>query len=78
MAANGEAIGERAGGLEPASPGETRVRRALLSVSDKQGIVELAGGLSVLPLPLNGLALESARHGARQCSGYLSHWSGYC
>jgi phosphoribosylaminoimidazolecarboxamide formyltransferase / IMP cyclohydrolase len=29
----------------PPPPGETRVRRALLSVSDKQGIVELARGL---------------------------------
>src|SRR5438270_5532661 len=64
MAANGEAIGERAGGLEPASPGETRVRRALLSVSDKQGIVELAGGLSEL-----GVEIVSTGGTARTLTG---------
>jgi phosphoribosylaminoimidazolecarboxamide formyltransferase / IMP cyclohydrolase len=37
--------GER---LERALPGEVRVRRALLSVSDKTGIVELARGLAEL------------------------------
>jgi phosphoribosylaminoimidazolecarboxamide formyltransferase / IMP cyclohydrolase len=35
-------------GLEPAAPGEVRVRRALLSVSDKDGIVEFAQGLREL------------------------------
>jgi phosphoribosylaminoimidazolecarboxamide formyltransferase/IMP cyclohydrolase len=33
-------------GLERAAPGEGRVRRALLSVSDKQGIVDFARGLT--------------------------------
>ncbi len=35
-------------GLESGAPGETRVRRALLSVSDKQGIVDFARGLTEL------------------------------
>src|SRR5438105_6680135 len=35
-------------GIERARPGEVRVRRALLSVSDKRGIVEFARGLSEL------------------------------
>jgi phosphoribosylaminoimidazolecarboxamide formyltransferase/IMP cyclohydrolase len=48
MVGDSEAIGIRAVGLEPAAPGEARVRRALLSVSDKEGIVELARGLSEL------------------------------
>jgi phosphoribosylaminoimidazolecarboxamide formyltransferase / IMP cyclohydrolase len=34
--------------LERAAPGETRVRRALLSVSDKQGIVDFARSLTAL------------------------------
>jgi len=34
--------------LEKAAPGEVRVRRALVSVSDKTGVVELARGLSEL------------------------------
>src|SRR5271168_4649497 len=40
--------GESAGGVERAEPGEVRIRRALLSVSDKRGIVELARGLAEL------------------------------
>ncbi len=36
------------GGVERAAPGEVRVRRALLSVSDKRGVVELAQGLAEL------------------------------
>src|SRR5437870_11773530 len=35
-------------GVERARPGEVRVRRALLSVSAKRGIVEFARGLSEL------------------------------
>ena len=38
----------RAAGMEAAEPGEVRVRRALLSVSDKTGLVELARGLGDL------------------------------
>jgi phosphoribosylaminoimidazolecarboxamide formyltransferase/IMP cyclohydrolase len=40
--------GARSAAIEQAAPGEVRVRRALLSVSDKQGIVELARGLGEL------------------------------
>jgi phosphoribosylaminoimidazolecarboxamide formyltransferase/IMP cyclohydrolase len=32
-------------GAEPAAPGEVRIRRALLSVSDKRGLVDFARGL---------------------------------
>jgi phosphoribosylaminoimidazolecarboxamide formyltransferase/IMP cyclohydrolase len=39
-------MAERAArGVEPAAPGEVRIRRALLSVSDKRGLVEFARGL---------------------------------
>ena len=35
-------------GIERSQPGEVRVRRALLSVSDKAGIVDFARGLEQL------------------------------
>ena len=35
-------------GVQPAAPGEVRVKRALLSVSDKAGIVDFARGLAEL------------------------------
>ncbi|MBO0767671.1 MAG: bifunctional phosphoribosylaminoimidazolecarboxamide formyltransferase/IMP cyclohydrolase [Solirubrobacterales bacterium] len=38
--------------LEPSDPGEVQVKRALLSVSDKTGIVEFAKGLSELGIEL--------------------------
>ncbi len=41
-----------AGGLERAAPGEVQVKRALLSVSDKTGIVDFARGLSELGVEL--------------------------
>ena len=44
--------GDRSTGVERAAPGEVRVRRALLSVSDKRGIVELARGLKDLGVEL--------------------------
>jgi len=40
------------GGIERAEPGDVRVRRALLSVSDKTGIVDFARGLSELGVEL--------------------------
>ncbi len=43
---------DRTGGVEAAGPGVVRVRRALLSVSDKQGIVDLASGLAELDVEL--------------------------
>jgi phosphoribosylaminoimidazolecarboxamide formyltransferase / IMP cyclohydrolase len=42
----------RAPGIERALPGEVRVRRALLSVSDKRGIVDFARGLEELGIEL--------------------------
>jgi phosphoribosylaminoimidazolecarboxamide formyltransferase/IMP cyclohydrolase len=39
-------------GVEPAAPGEVRVRRALLSVSEKHGIVEFARGLRELAVEI--------------------------
>ena len=45
MASESELMSDRAAGVEPAKPGEVRVRRALLSVSEKAGLVELAQGL---------------------------------
>jgi phosphoribosylaminoimidazolecarboxamide formyltransferase/IMP cyclohydrolase len=39
-------------GVQRAAPGEVRVRRALMSVSDKQGIVQFARGLAELGVEL--------------------------
>jgi len=52
MAGERDLMIERSGGVEPAAPGEVRVRRALLSVSDKDGVVELAAGLAELGVEL--------------------------
>ncbi len=50
-------------GIERAAPGEVRVRRALLSVSDKAGIVEFARGLEEL-----GVEIVSTGGTARELS----------
>jgi len=50
--------------LERAAPGAVRVRRALLSVSDKQGIVEFARGLAEL-----GIEIVSTGGTARELAG---------
>src|ERR1700683_2191874 len=53
-------------GLERAAPGEVRVRRALLSVSDKHGIVDFASGLAQLGVEIvstGGTARELAAAG---------------
>ena len=66
MVSQGDVRTDRAGGIEPAAPGEVRVRRALLSVSEKQGIVELASGLEQLGVEIvstGGTARELARAG---------------
>ena len=58
--------GELKGGIERAAPGEVRVRRALLSVSDKRGVVELARGLAELEVEIvstGGTARELAGGG---------------
>jgi phosphoribosylaminoimidazolecarboxamide formyltransferase/IMP cyclohydrolase len=52
MPSDSDLVTERTGGVEPAAAGEVRVRRALLSVSDKEGIVELAAGLAELDIEL--------------------------
>ncbi len=56
--------GDRASGVERAAPAEVRVRRALLSVSDKRGAVELARGLAEL-----GVEIVSTGGTARELSG---------
>src|ERR1700689_1924749 len=48
MAADEELMSEPHAGLERAEPGQVHVRRALLSVSDKTGIVDFARGLTEL------------------------------
>ncbi len=45
-------LASQASGVEPAQPGEVRIRRALLSVSDKRGLVELARGLRELDVEI--------------------------
>jgi len=57
-------MSDRHTGVEPAAPGEVRVRRALLSVSDKHGIVELAEGLAEL-----GVEIVSTGGTARELAG---------
>jgi phosphoribosylaminoimidazolecarboxamide formyltransferase / IMP cyclohydrolase len=42
----------QATGMDPAAPGAVRVRRALLSVSEKEGIVEFARGLEELGIEI--------------------------
>jgi phosphoribosylaminoimidazolecarboxamide formyltransferase/IMP cyclohydrolase len=66
MASAREPITARGAGVERAAPGETRVRRALLSVSDKRGIVDFARGLQQLDVELvstGGTARELAGAG---------------
>jgi phosphoribosylaminoimidazolecarboxamide formyltransferase / IMP cyclohydrolase len=57
-------MSDRQAGVEPAAPGEVRVRRALLSVSDKHGIVEFAQGLAGL-----GVELVSTGGTSRELAG---------
>jgi phosphoribosylaminoimidazolecarboxamide formyltransferase/IMP cyclohydrolase len=64
MATEGDVMTDHQQGVERAAPGEVRVRRALLSVSDKSGIVELAQGLVEL-----GVELISTGGTARELSG---------
>jgi phosphoribosylaminoimidazolecarboxamide formyltransferase/IMP cyclohydrolase len=48
MSTKGDVMTKQGAGVERSAPGEVRVLRALLSVSDKQGIVEFARGLQEL------------------------------
>jgi phosphoribosylaminoimidazolecarboxamide formyltransferase / IMP cyclohydrolase len=52
MTTEGELMTDHASGVQRAAPGEVQVRRALLSVSDKSGIVEFAQGLAELGVEL--------------------------
>jgi len=70
MAPEGDVMTDHAQGVERAAPGEVRLRRALLSVSDKEGIVDFARGLSELGVELvstggTARALADAGVGAR-------------
>jgi len=66
MGTDSDLATRRAGGVERAAPGEVRVRRALLSVSEKQGIVDFARGLEELGVEIvstGGTARELAAAG---------------
>src|SRR3984893_12705020 len=52
MASKGEEITARSAGVERAAPGEARLRRALLSVSEKHGSVDFARGLQELGIEI--------------------------
>ncbi len=55
-------------GAEPVSPGEVRVRRAILTVSDKTGLVDFARGLTELGVEIistGGTARELAAEGVQ-------------
>jgi phosphoribosylaminoimidazolecarboxamide formyltransferase/IMP cyclohydrolase len=64
MASARQSITGRESGIERAAPGEVRVRRALLSVSDKTGIVDFARGLEEL-----GVEIVSTGGTARELLG---------
>ena len=60
-------------------PGEVRVRRALLSVSDKRGVVDFARGLAELGVELvstGGTARRAARAPASR-SGAIEDFTGF-
>ena len=66
MLSEGDLETSKTAGIQRAAPGEVRVRRALLSVSEKQGIVEFAHGLEELGVEIvstGGTARELARSG---------------
>jgi phosphoribosylaminoimidazolecarboxamide formyltransferase / IMP cyclohydrolase len=66
MAPDGDVVTPSATAIERAAPGEVRVRRALLSVSDKHGIVDFARGLEQLGVEIvstGGTSRELAEAG---------------
>jgi phosphoribosylaminoimidazolecarboxamide formyltransferase / IMP cyclohydrolase len=66
VASSGELTSDRADVIERTAPGEVRVRRALLSVSDKAGVIDFARGLQELGVELvstGGTARELDRAG---------------
>jgi phosphoribosylaminoimidazolecarboxamide formyltransferase/IMP cyclohydrolase len=64
MVPEGDVMTDHAAGVARAAPGEVRVRRALLSVSDKRGIVEFAQGLADV-----GVELVSTGGTSRELAG---------
>jgi phosphoribosylaminoimidazolecarboxamide formyltransferase / IMP cyclohydrolase len=64
MISRGDTTTGRDAGIERSAPGEVRVRRALLSVSDKAGILDFARGLDEL-----GVELVSTGGTARELAG---------
>jgi phosphoribosylaminoimidazolecarboxamide formyltransferase/IMP cyclohydrolase len=64
MASARQSITGRETGIERAAPGEVRLRRALLSVSDKAGIIDFARGLEGL-----GVEIVSTGGTARELTG---------
>ncbi len=64
MPAEGDLMTDHATGVAPSAPGAVRLRRALLSVSDKQGIVDFAHGLAEL-----GVELVSTGGTSRELAG---------
>jgi phosphoribosylaminoimidazolecarboxamide formyltransferase / IMP cyclohydrolase len=66
MLSKGELGADQAAGIERAAPAEVRVRRALLSVSEKTGIADFARGLQELGVEIvstGGTARELAEGG---------------
>src|SRR5689334_15842239 len=66
MAVDGDVVTSGAEGVQGAAPGEVRLRRALLSVSDKTGLGDFAKGLAELGVELvstGGTARELQRRG---------------
>jgi phosphoribosylaminoimidazolecarboxamide formyltransferase/IMP cyclohydrolase len=66
MTPDGDVVTPSAAAIERAAPGEVRVRRALLSVSDKHGIVDFARGLEQLGVEIvstGGTSRELAEEG---------------
>src|SRR3984957_21005519 len=64
MISRGDTATGHDAGIERSQPGEVRVRRALLSVSDKAGILDFARGLEQL-----GVELISTGGTARELAG---------
>jgi phosphoribosylaminoimidazolecarboxamide formyltransferase / IMP cyclohydrolase len=65
-------------GTEVSAPGEVRIRRALLSVSDKRGLVDFARGLAELDVEIvstGGTARELAEAGLETRS--VEHYTGF-
>src|SRR5437868_15512680 len=59
-----------AAAIEAVDPGEVRVRRALLTVSDKRGLVDFARGLAELGVEIvstGGTARELSEAGIETC-----------